>query len=82
MVNDNATFTCTATGIPLPTITWSSDSRNSIEATGDIIMDDDRIVSMLTLSNVQDDDFDNYTCTANNVLSTDNVTAILGSKHR
>jgi len=80
-IGDNATFTCTATGIPLPTITWSSDSRNSIEATGDIIMDADTIVSMLTLSNLQDSDFENYTCTATNMFGSDDVTALLGSEY-
>jgi len=72
VIGDNATFACTATGIPLPTITWSS-----IEATGDIIMD---AVSTLTLSNLQDDDFDNYTCTATNMFGSDNVTVLLGSE--
>ncbi|XP_065905338.1 hemicentin-1-like isoform X4 [Dysidea avara] len=78
MINDNVTFTCTVTGIPLPIITWSSDSRNSIEATGDIVIDANRTVSMLMLSNLQDDDFDNYTCTAINMFGSDDVTALLG----
>ncbi|XP_065905337.1 hemicentin-1-like isoform X3 [Dysidea avara] len=78
MINDNVTFTCTATGIPLPIITWSSDSRNSIEATGDIVIDVNRTVSILTLSNLQDDDFDNYTCTATNMFGSDDVTVLLG----
>ena len=80
MINDNVTFTCTATGIPLPIITWSSDSRNSIEATGDIVIDVNRTVSILTLSNLQDDDFDNYTCTATNMFGSDDVTVLLGSE--
>ena len=80
MINDNVTFTCTVTGIPLPIITWSSDSRNSIEATGDIVIDANRTVSMLMLSNLQDDDFDNYTCTAINMFGSDDVTALLGSE--
>jgi len=80
MINDSMIFSCTATGIPLPTITWSSDSRNSIEATVDRILDADRIISILILSNLQDDDFDNYTCTATNMFGSDNVTALLGSE--
>ena len=73
-------FTCTATGIPLPTITWSSDSRNSIKATGDIVINGTTRLSTLTLSSLQDDDFDNYTCTVTNMFGSDNVTALLGSE--
>ena len=43
-------------------------------------MDADRIVSMLTISNLQDDDFENYTCTATNMFGSDGVIALLGSE--
>ena len=74
-------FTCTATGIPLPTITWSSASRSSIEATGDMVINGTTRQSTLTLSNLQDDDFNKYTCTASNMVGSDNVTALLGSEY-
>ena len=80
MLGDNVTFTCMATGIPLPDITWSSDDMNSIEATGDFVMDNNTRVSILTLSNLQDEDFDYYTCTVTNMFDSDSATALLGSE--
>ena len=71
-------FTCTATGIPLPTITWMDE--NIILMGSDMIINDTAIQSTLTLSNLQDDDFDNYTCTATNMFGSDNVTVLLGSE--
>ena len=79
-INGSVTFTCTATGIPLPTITWSSDSNNSIAATSDMILGNTTIQSYLMLSNLQSDDFMNYTCTAVNEVGSDSGTAVLGSK--
>ena len=80
-LDGSVTFTCTAIGIPLPTITWSSDSNNNITATSDMILDDNiTIHSNLTLSFLQSDDFMNYTCTAVNKFGSDSGTAVLGSK--
>ena len=79
-INGSVTFTCTATGIPLPTITWSSDSNNSIAATSDMILGNITIQSNLMLSYLQNDDFMNYTCTAVNEVGSDSGTAVLGSK--
>ena len=81
MLGDTVTFTCTATGIPIPDITWSSDNMSSIEATTYIVMgDDNTIVSILRLSNLQAEDFVYYTCTATNMFGSDDVTALLGSE--
>ena len=76
----SVTFTCTATGIPLPNITWSSDSNDSIAATSNMILGNITIQSNLTLSFLQRDDFMNYTCTAVNEFGIDSRTAVLGSK--
>ena len=76
----SVTFTCTATGIPLPNITWSSDSNDSIAATSNKILGNITIQSNLTLSVLQRDDFMNYTCTAVNEFGIDSRTAVLGSK--
>jgi len=78
MMGDNVTFNCTATGIPLPTITWMNESITLMDS--DVIIDSTTILSTFTLSNLQDDDFDNYTCTATNVFGSDNVTLLLGSE--
>jgi len=80
MINDSVMFTCTATGIPLPTITWMDENNNMILMGSDMVIDGTIIVSTLTLSNLQDDDFDSYTCTATNMFDSDNVTALLGSE--
>jgi len=57
----SVTFTYTAVGIPLPTITWSNHSNNSIVATSDAIIDFSTTQLVLTLSDLQDDDFERYT---------------------
>ena len=80
VVGGNVTFTCTATGIPLPNITWMDENDNSVLVGSDMIIDGTTILSTLTLSNLQDDDFDNYTCTATNMFGSDDVTALLGSE--
>ena len=80
MINNNATFTCTATGIPLPNITWTDQDGNTVGITSDMIINGTTILSTLTLSNLQDDDFDNYTCTATNIFGSDDVSALLGSE--
>jgi len=80
-IGGSVTFTCTAVGTPLPIIIWSSDSNNSIVASNELIHNDNFTTqSNLTLSDLQIDDFKNYTCAAVNVYGIDNGTAVLGSK--
>ena len=72
LIGDSVMFSCTATGIPIPTITWSSDTD------GDIITNTATILNMTTIySDVQVDDFTNYTCTAENQFGSVNATAML-----
>ena len=71
-------FTCIAAGIPLPTITWMDE--NIILMGSYMIINGTTIQSTLTLSNLQAEDFDNYTCTATNMFGSDDVTALLGSE--
>ena len=78
MIDGSVMFTCTATGIPLPIITWMDE--NIILMGSDMVINDTTIQSTLTLSNLQDDDFDNYTCTATNMFDSDDVTVLLGSE--
>ena len=78
VLDGSVMFTCTATGIPLPTITWMDE--NIILMGSDMIINDTTIQSTLTLSNLQDDDFDNYTCTATNIFGSHKVAALLGSE--
>ena len=80
MVNETfpVTFTCTATGIPPPTIEWmregemlTNTSLGSRLTLGDASVTDtpgnvSEVTRMLTISNAMDDDSENYTCEANN----------------
>ena len=81
MIGDNITFTCTATGIPLPTITWMDQDGNIVGTTSDMVINDTTIQSTLTLINLQVDDFRNYICLANNTFNGDTLTALLGSEY-
>ena len=79
MLGGNVTFTCIASGIPLPNITWT-DEDDTMLMGSDMVINTTNIQSTLTISNLQDEDFDNYTCTATNMFGSDNVTALLGSE--
>ena len=79
MIDESVTFTCTATGIPLPMIMWT-DEDDMILADTSVDINTTSIQSTLTISNLQDEDFDNYTCTATNMFGSDSVTALLGSE--
>ena len=59
-------FTCTATGIPLPTISWSSDTGGDITTIAQTMSNMTTIYSEINITNVQMDDFTTYTCTAEN----------------
>ena len=80
VLGGSVVFTCTATGIPLPDITWMDEDSNIVTTTSNMIIDSTVIQSTLTLSNLQDEDFDNYTCTATNMFDSDNATTLLGSE--
>jgi len=77
LINDSVTFTCTATGIPLPNITWSSDTDGDITAIAQTMSNITTIYSEIIISDVQVDDFTNYTCTAENQFGSVNATAML-----
>jgi len=79
ILGESVTFTCTATGIPLPMIMWT-DEDDTMLMGSDMVINSTSIISTLTISNLQDEDFDNYTCTATNMFGSDNVTALLGSE--
>ena len=79
MIDESVTFTCTATGIPLPMIMWTNEN-DMILADTSVEINTTSIQSTLTLSNLQDENFDNYTCTATNMFGSDSATALLGSE--
>lgn len=79
LLGGNVTFRCEATGIPLPTITWSSDNDDMIEPSLTKIMDDDNttILSEILLVNIEMEDFVNYTCSAMNQFNMVNASTVL-----
>ena len=76
------TFTCQATGEPLPTISWyfngvminalnTSDYNISNTVSGVVVE------SLLTIFNAQSSDVGTYTCHAENVIGSDSSSGIL-----
>ena len=84
-LGENVNFTCNATGVPLPDITWSSDSSSNIMDEGDIMILDstDALMreSRLIIMNLKAADFQNYTCNATNMFGSNSETALLGSEY-
>ena len=80
---DIASFTCQATGNPLPTITWyfngaPVDEANTMKYTISMMsLNTTTISSTLTIMNVQSSDVGTYTCNATNVVSSDNSSGLL-----
>ena len=80
VLGGGATLTCTATGIPLPNITWMNQDGNTAGIASHMNTSANITMSTLTFSNLQVDDFGNYECMANNMFNDDTATALLGSK--
>ena len=78
---DTASFTCQATGEPVPTISWYFNGVllvNGIEHMISVMSSNTTTInSTLTIMNVQSSDVGTYTCNATNVLSTDNSSGVL-----
>ena len=86
---NSVTITCTATGVPVPTINWTradgiTDTRYVMEDTSSsmIVNDVYQVTRNLTIMNVVSTDSGVYTCTASNVVDTvqSNVTVTVMGK--
>ena len=78
LLGGNVTFTCTAIGVPAPTITWSNEVIGAINATSIEIEDTVTTTSMLTLTNLESSYFNqSYTCMASNEHGMVNRSAVL-----
>lgn len=77
-LGENVIFTCNATGVPLPSITWNSESNPAIMPQSDVVTDGGMVrQSQIMVPNLQLEDFENYTCTATNEFGSDNEMALL-----
>ena len=75
----NASFTCTAVGLPRPTITWIN-SSSSLPLSSDTYTTDGsgrQSTSTLTITNTEPQDAAQYECVASNVVSTVSHSATL-----
>ena len=64
-VGSNVTFSCEATGVPLPNITFvSSSHRIPLVVNVQVIVNS--VIGILSLTNLVDSDSGNFTCVANN----------------
>ena len=78
---DTASFTCRATGEPVPTISWyfnsallANGARHTISETS---VNTTTINSTLTIMSVESSDVGTYTCNATNVISSDTSSGVL-----
>ena len=76
-LDEDVIFTCNATGVPLPNITWSGPDMTDI--TVQPVINDTR-QSQITVSDLQIGDFGTYTCTATNEFGSVSETALLECK--
>ena len=80
---DTTSFTCQATGEPVPTISWYfngvllDDAATMKYTISEISLNTTTISSTLALRNVESSDVGTYTCNATNVLSSDASSGIL-----
>ena len=78
---DTASFTCPATGEPVPTINWYfnsallvNEAKHTISETS---VNTTTISSTLTIMSVESSDVGTYTCNATNVVSSDTSSGVL-----
>ena len=78
---DTASFTCQATGEPVPTISWYFNGVILVNGMEHVIsmmsLNTTTISSTLTIMDVQSSDVGTYTCNATNVVSSDTSSGVL-----
>ena len=79
-LGESVNFTCVATGVPLPVITWSSNSNGNIAGQSSMV-DEMTVQSQIMLSALQLGDFGMYNCTATNSFNVTRETALLQCKN-
>ena len=78
---DTASFTCQATGEPVPTISWYFNgtllANGATHTISETSINTTTINSILTIMSVQSSDAGTYTCNATNVVSSDTSSGVL-----
>ena len=78
---DAASFTCQATGGPVPTISWYYNGALLVNGTEYMItemsLNITTINNTLTIMSVESSDVGTYTCNATNVVSSDTSSGVL-----
>ena len=78
---ESASFTCQATGGPVPTISWYFNdtllASGAEYAISEMSVNTTTISSTLTIMSVESSDVGTYTCNATNVVSTDTSSGVL-----
>ena len=79
--SDTASFTCQATGEPIPTISWYFNGVLLVNGmkhmTSLMLLNTITINSTLIIMNVQSSDVGTYTCNATNVVSSNTSSGLL-----
>ena len=78
---DTASFTCQATGEPVPTISWYFNGallpNGATHTISETSVNTTTINSTLTIMSVESSDVGTYTCNATNVVSSDTSSGVL-----
>ena len=78
VIDNNITLTCSASGIHLPTITWSRGGENiREEKITQNAVNETFLISEVKLFNTEQTDTGNYSCSANNSAGVDTQTFYL-----
>ena len=81
LINGDVTLTCTASGIPLPSVMWLDQDSGIVVPATDVIINVTTIMSTLTLTSLQVNDFGYYECTATNMFDSEAEKAFLGGNY-
>ena len=73
LTNTSITIHCPISGVPLPTVTWTKDGQE-ISSVGRYKVNDD---GSLTISEAEEQDDGQYTCTADSVAGKDNKSSMV-----